>query len=284
MSLIYCPECGHEISAAAVACPNCGRPIQARPVVERKVVATPVRDDSGIPKWAIVPIVAVGGLILLFIFVMMSRNGNSDNENLRVNVATSRPANGSLRTESQTIDVPSTTGGQTVNVPPAMPEGQTVTVPGSQTGITAAPSKGSVVIDARIAPKTGSPRPVRNARFYLLDKDLETILSEANIEPIDGQTLADSLGLATVFPDRYGDFNRKAQRAIKEHIKYAGQTDAQGKAQLGNIEPNSYYLFGVTSAGSGFALWNAPVSIIAGQNVLNLAPQQVNEIQAASGE
>jgi hypothetical protein len=252
--------------------------------VERKVVATPVRDDSGIPKWAIVPIVAVGGIILLFIFVMMNRSGSSDNENLRVNVATSRTANSPLRAESQTLDVPSTTGGQTVNVPPAVPEGQTVTVPGSQTGISAPPSKGSVVIDARIAPKTGSPRPVRNARFYLLDKDLETILSEADIEPIEGQTLADSIGLAAVFPDRYGDFNRKAMRAIKDHIKYAGQTDAQGKAQLGNIEPNSYYLFGVTSAGNGFALWNAPVSIIAGQNVLNLAPQQVNEIQASAGE
>src|SRR5512141_734272 len=91
MSLIYCPECGHEISAAAVACPNCGRPIGARPVVERKIVATPVHNDSGFPKWAIIPIVAVGGILLLFMFILFTRNSEVGNDNLRVNVST-RPA------------------------------------------------------------------------------------------------------------------------------------------------------------------------------------------------
>ena len=40
MSLVHCPECGHEVSANAVACPNCGRPITtSAPVIERKVRA-----------------------------------------------------------------------------------------------------------------------------------------------------------------------------------------------------------------------------------------------------
>jgi hypothetical protein len=86
-----------------------------------------------------------------------------------------------------------------------------------------------------------------------------------------------------VFPDRYGDFNRKAMRAIKEHVKYAGQTDASGKAQLGNISPDNYYLFGITRAGSGFAIWSSPVSIIAGENVLNLSPAQITEMQNNNG-
>src|SRR5689334_19611949 len=88
MSLIYCPECGHEISTAAVACPNCGRPIQARPVVERKVVTNVKRDDSSFPKWAIIPIVAIGGLLILFIFLMLGRNDQTANDNLSVNVRT----------------------------------------------------------------------------------------------------------------------------------------------------------------------------------------------------
>ena len=40
MSLIHCPECGHEVSSTAVSCPNCARPIvpfveRIEPVVER---------------------------------------------------------------------------------------------------------------------------------------------------------------------------------------------------------------------------------------------------------
>jgi hypothetical protein len=242
-----------------------------------------VHNDSGFPKWAIIPIVAVGGILLLFMFILFTRNSEVGNDNLRVNVSTRPATETRAQTGSQTVDVPSGTYPSTVTVPPS--GSQSVTVPGSQTGISTPPSsKGTVIIDAKIAPRTGAPRPVRNEKFYLLDKDLETILSEARIEPIEGQTLTNSLGLSVVFPDRYGDFNRKALRAIKEHIKYAGQTDSSGKAELGNIDPDSYYLFGVTRAGNGFAIWSSPVSIIAGQNMLNLSPQQITEMQDSSGE
>src|SRR5258708_36589296 len=54
MSLVYCPECGHEISPSAVTCPNCGHPIHTPPpsVVERRVVvAQPPTRDGGVPPW-----------------------------------------------------------------------------------------------------------------------------------------------------------------------------------------------------------------------------------------
>ena len=58
MSLVYCPECGHEISQNAVACPNCGLPIQdPAVVVENNPVVPPpavIRTrKEGIPPWAI---------------------------------------------------------------------------------------------------------------------------------------------------------------------------------------------------------------------------------------
>jgi len=140
-----------------------------------------------------------------------------------------------------------------------------------------------VTIDAKIAGKTGQPLPVKNEKFYLLDKDLEMILSEAGLEPIEGQTLTNSLGLSVLFPDRYNEFNRDALRSIKGHIKYAGTTDGAGKAELGGIEPNSYYLFGVTKSGRGFVIWSQPVSVIPGQNALNLTPQRLNEMEVAPG-
>jgi hypothetical protein len=139
------------------------------------------------------------------------------------------------------------------------------------------------VIDAKVISRNNSPQPVRNEKFYLLDKDLESILTEAGVDPVEGQTLIGSLGLALVYPDRYGDFSRNVMRAIKNHIKYAGTTDSSGKAQLGGVDPNSYYLFGMTKTGRGFAVWTSPVSVQPGENVLNVGPQRLTEIDQTSG-
>jgi len=279
MSMIYCPECGHEISNAAVACPNCGRPLSAvRPVVERApVVAEPVRKD-GVPTWIFIPLGIIGVILVVLFFVVMSRNSEDANSNLSVNVNARRPS--SANTERVSTDIPPNS--TVTNIPPA--NAQSVTVPGSQTDVSVPPSKGSVVIDAKISGKTGQPQPVKNEKFYLLDKDLESILSEAGLEPIEGQTLMNSLGLSVLYPDRFDEFNRNALRAIKGHIKYAGTTDTSGKAEMGGIEPNSYYLFAVTKSGRGFAIWSSPVSIIPGQNALNLTPQRLTEMEMAPGE
>lgn len=296
MSLIYCPECGSEISNNAVACPSCGRPISAAPdpVVEKKfVVTTPEVRESGFPTWAFIPI-GVVALILLFVAYAALRQPD-DSANINVNVAARRGSTDPVRdtrvpsTDTQSVTVPPS--GQTVTLPPSgqsvtlPPPGQTTTVPGTTTAAPVAPppDKGTVVISARIAPLRGSPQTVRNAKFYLLDKDVETILSEAQIQPIEGNTLTGSLGLAIVFPDRYGDFQRSAMRAIAAHAKYSGTTDSGGSANLAGILPKEYYLFGITKVGHGFAMWDAPVSVIAGQNNLNLSPQSVTEIPDTTG-
>jgi hypothetical protein len=287
MSLIYCPECGSEISNNAIACPSCGRPISAPdPVVEKKFVVTPpeVR-ESGFPTWAFIPIGILAVLLLFIAFWAFSRNDDMAEANVNVNMASRRGSTEPIRdtrvpsTDSQTVTIPPS--GQTVTLPP----GQTTTVPGTTTVAPVAPppDKGTVVINAKVAPLRGSPQNVRNAKFYLLDKDVETILSEARIEPIEGNTLMGSLGLAIVYPDRYGDFWRSAMRAIAAHSKYTGTTDSGGSANLANIMPKEYYLFGITKVGRGFAMWNAPVSVIAGQNNLNLSPQSVTEIPDTSG-
>lgn len=275
MSLIYCPECGHEISTAAVACPNCGRPLSAaRPVVEPTPVVVEKPQRDGVPGWIFIPLGVIGAVLVIMFFVMMSRNSEDDNSNLSVNVSTKRPAGA-----SRDINAPTTT-----TAPPAS-ETQTVTVPGSQTDVATAPaSKGKVTLNAQVTGRTGAPQPVRNEKFYLLDKDLESILSEARLEPIEGQTLVNSLGLSVLYPDRFDEFNRAALRAIKSHIKYAGTTDAAGKAELGGIEPDSYYLFAVTKSGTGFAIWSYPVSINAGENALNLTPQRLQEMEVGSGD
>jgi len=261
------------------------------PVVETAVVAPPpkARRDT-IPMWAWVP-VGVLALIVVFLFIFML-SGSSDEGNVNLSVNARRPVSTDTR-DVRTETVPST-GGQSVTVPssdttvavPSDPPTTTTTVPSSDLPpVTApAPTRGKVVINAKvIAPRATQPNAARGAKFYLLDKDIETILSDADVEPIEGNSLAGSLGLAAVYPDRYGEFMRAAMRAIARHSKYSGTTDTAGQASLGNIAPGEYYLYGLTRVGRGFALWNAPVSVTAGDNMLNLSPQSVTEIPDTSG-
>ena len=276
MPLLFCPECGHEISQNAVACPNCGRPLQTTPpVVEKKVVVPPpVQRRDQFPPWVWVPIGAAGLLLLLVLYLLM-RNPNED---ANVNVAVNARRTNSATTT--TTSVPSTDT-QTVTVP-----GSETTVPSTTTSapVAPAPTTGTVIINARILPpRASAPTPARSTKFYLLDKDVDSVLDDAGVEPIEGNDLAGSLGLASVFPDRYGAFQRAAMRAIAAKAKYTVTTNASGNADLANIAPDQYYLFAVQRVGNGFVLWNSPVSVIAGQNVLNLSPQNVTEVTDTSG-
>ena len=72
MSLIYCPECGHEISTAAVACPSCGRPVTAPTShIPRVVVEKEPKTDS-IPPWVIAPVVLLGVLVLFGLIYLVT--------------------------------------------------------------------------------------------------------------------------------------------------------------------------------------------------------------------
>jgi len=276
MSLINCPECGKEVSTNAAACPNCARPLHAPPV-ERKVFVTPPPErEEGFPTWALIPI-GLMAAVLVFVAYLAFRD-TDDTANMNVNVS-SVPM--SDRRSPTTSSVPSTSTSSAPVTQSAEPQSpsQTTTVPGSSTDSPSAPpDKGKVVISVKTVAANGSPQAVRGTRFYLLEQDVETVLREARVEPIAGNSLAGSLGLATVFPDRYGDFQRAAMRAIAAKAKYSGTTDGSGGANLADVDPKGYYLFGIAKIGRGFALWNAPVSVIAGDNMLNLSPQSVTEI------
>ena len=282
MALIYCPECGHEISQSAVACPQCGRPINPTPApapMNRVIVREEPVESSGFPPWLIpVALLGLGALVLLF--YLMSREAEPTTSNMNVNITArgsstprseDRPASQTTIPPAETT-VPST---GTSSLPPMPPSSQTV--PGTQT--TVEPTTGKVALEAKIASPTGAPQAARNAKFYLLDQDVESILSSANVEPIEGQTLSGSMGLAAADPGKYGDFTRKAMAALQKHIKYSGTTDGSGKASLSNVKPDSYYLFGVTRTGKGFAMWNSNVSINAGDNNLTLPAAPITDLR-----
>ncbi|CAN5356112.1 hypothetical protein BH20ACI2_BH20ACI2_09980 [soil metagenome] len=281
MSLINCPECGHEVSTTATACPNCARPLHAPPLVERKVVHTePFERAQGFPTWALIPIGLLAVLLVFVAYLAFRGSDESANTNINVNVAGRRPVTDS-RTDTQTSSIPSTDT-TSVSIPDTAPPPpvQTTTVPGTSTDVPVAPAptKGTVTLSAKVITSSGSQQSVRGTRFYLLEEDVETVLREARVEPIEGNSLAGSLGLAAVYPDRYSDFQRAAMRAISAKSKYSGTTNSSGGANLSGVDPKGYYLFGIVKIGRGFALWNSPVSVIAGDNLLNLSPQSVTEI------
>jgi Predicted membrane protein len=274
MPLSNCPECGHDISTSAVACPNCGRPFQNNTVIPpRPVIVNELPREEGIPPWAFAAMgIAAIGLLILAYVVFVRTNEDTANSNLRVSVNRDLPARSGSR-ETSTTTVPSTSA-PVVN---DIPESRT-TVPGSQTDVNLPPDKGVVSIAAKTVSQNGSPVAVKNEKFYLLDKSLEDILNDAGLEPIEGNSLASSLGLAVMFPDRYGDFRQKAMAAINSKVEYSGTTDGTGTAKLSGIEPGSYYLFGITKTGKGFAMWSSQVSVNAGDNLMNLEPVRVTEI------
>lgn len=287
MALITCPECAHEVSTSAAACPNCGHPF-AKPVVQPRVVVQEfVEEDSGFPKWAFIPL-GLLGVVLLFVAFAFLRKGEDDTQrNINVRVAGQTTAGNATReitvrpdSPPNQVVVPSTSQPSTVVVPPSTTSAQppsTTTIPSTETALP--PDKGTVSLEAKVLSRnSSSPQPVRSTRFYLLKKDVESVLNDADIENDTGQSLLTALGMSVVYPERYGDISRKAMSAISRNAAYNITTDSSGKASLKDVKPDTYYLFAVTKTGSGFVLWNSPVTIQAGQNSLVLPPASPTEV------
>lgn len=284
MSLINCPECGNECAADAVSCPKCGHPF-VKPVVAKptpRVVVREVEREDEFPKWIFVPLGLLGVIILFGIFYLLKKDDNADQRNINVNIATARTPLTTTTTPSTTTIVQSTPN--QIIVPPTTSQPSTITTttvpPSSTTTVVEqpAPDKAVVNVEAQIATRNGTPVPVAREKFYLLDKDLESILAEANIDDETGQGLVNAFGMSVYNPSKYRATNQKALAAIKSHIIYSTLTDSTGKAELKDVKPKSYYLFGVHKTPNGFAVWSSPVSVNAGQNSLVIPPVVPTEV------
>ncbi|HEX8399862.1 MAG TPA: zinc ribbon domain-containing protein [Pyrinomonadaceae bacterium] len=292
MALVICPECRNEVSDQAVACPKCGRPFEAPtivvppPVAPREpIIVTETPRNKSFPNWIFIPIIVILAVVALFMFLMMREDSANENDNrTQVNVRL-RESETASRTrtvtnagaQTGTTETTTTTTAPVTQIPDstvssapqtAYPSTGTTTTSNTTTNVVQ-PSTGNLEIKATVAGRTGSTQPVRQEKFYLLNKSLDEILSRANIEPEEGD-LASTCAAAVIDPARR-ETRQKCLAAINPHIVYRVTTDAGGKGTFKDVKPDSYYVFGVTKVGTdSYAIWNTTVTVNPGENLLNL--------------
>lgn len=297
MSLVLCPVCGNECSADAASCPKCGHPFAAEvdtvvmPPPQPKVIVRETPRKSGFPNWMFIPLALLLGTLVLGTIWLMSDNNNNENQNVNLRIRETASANTRTNRSVSTTEQPTTvnppaTADSTVVVPPStttqtaprdttistVPPSTSSSYPGTSSASTVTtqqpPDKGNLEIKATIATRTGSQLPVKAEKFYLLNKDLSSILSKAGIEPEAGD-YSSTVGAAIADPNRR-DLLQKILAAIKPHIVASTQTDSTGKAVFKNVKPDNYYLFGVTKVGNSASVWDTSVTLNPGENTLAL--------------
>jgi hypothetical protein len=262
-------------------------PAVVEPIPQREVIIQPPPRRSGFPAWVIAPIIILGAVLVFVLFAMMRSGDDEANRNLNVRLSEREAANARaarVQNDSRSgtdVTVPSTSvpsqPGSEITVPPSQSTSAPATTTDTRTATadtttTVATGRSSLTIDAKIRGASGREQPVQRETFYLLKKDLRTILEEADIDDEEGQGLVNAFGMSIVYPGRYPEIRRKALAAISKYTVAKTLTDAQGKAKFPEVKPDSYYLFGITKTPEGFSVWDTPVTLSDGAMNLNLEP------------
>jgi hypothetical protein len=124
--------------------------------------------------------------------------------------------------------------------------------------------------------RSGDVKPVARATFYLLDKDLETILRDSGFRGDEGFPILDTFALKYV--SRQLETLRgasvttfdSAMLAVKPHIVTSTTSDFGGKGQFTSVKPGTYWLFHVSEVGRNTVLWNLKIDLKPGQNSVTL--------------
>jgi hypothetical protein len=252
-------------------------PTIVEPIPQREVIIQPPREKA-FPAWIIAPIIILGAVLVFVLFAVMRSNDDESNRNVNVRLGTERESVNSRsnrvaqsETRSSDVTVPSTSAppsqSSEVTVPPS--QSTTINTPPTDTRTATADNvpvgKSSLTVEAKIRGTTGREQAVQKETFYLLKKDLRTILEEADIDDEEGQGVVNAFGMSIVYPGRYPEIRRKALAAISKYTVAKTLTDAQGKAKFPDVKPDSYYLFGITKTPEGFSVWDQPITLSEGQ-------------------
>ncbi len=183
---------------------------------------------------------------------------------------------------------------------------QNLTDSNAVTSKTLDPKNGTVSIEAALVFQSGDVKPVARTEFVLLDKSLEEILKKSEFFqnlPLEfvthmmteGFRFGENLTYVHTFglilrPDKATDnqelrkmkagFIKATQVALSSvspHVVYSTKTDFQGKAQIQDVKPGEYYLFGYTVAGNQGTVWNIKTIVKEGQNSIILDQENASQ-------
>lgn len=154
---------------------------------------------------------------------------------------------------------------------------------------TATTAKGNLAVVAGLVFKLGDVKPVARTDFYLLDQDLEKIMTDAGFEPrktnpigsvggLTGEKSGGNVGKSNIesfavwngYQSLYSEPLQKAQEAIKSHIVGTMTTDFNGKGEFTEVKTGGYFLMGLTRIGKQTVVWNMPIEIKAGKQSIIL--------------
>jgi hypothetical protein len=285
MALITCPDCGREVSTEAVACPNCGRPMMppaVEPIPPREVIIQKIPEEKNFPAWLTALIIIIAAVTVFALYAFLRGSGEDEaNRNVNVRISERETANARSARDrdgsTSAANVPQSSAPSELNARSAQ-DANADAAPNPPTVSSAPPTetakigRSALSIAAAVRNAEGRQIPVQKENFYLLDEDLESILRDADIEDEEGRGLANAFAMSVLYPERYPETNRKALAEINKHVVARTITDSQGKAKFPEVKTDRYYLFGITKTRDGFSLWNTPVTLNEGENILNLEP------------
>jgi hypothetical protein len=127
---------------------------------------------------------------------------------------------------------------------------------------------GVLSIQVGIVYKMGGSQAVARVPFFLLNKDLNAILSDAGLSPDRGMNLLQTFAFATRYQSqsKYAQFYQVAMRAVQPHVVAQTMTGFDGVGQFPAVSAGVYYVMGYTQTRGGFALWNVSVGVPTGQS------------------
>lgn len=130
----------------------------------------------------------------------------------------------------------------------------------------------TVALEAALVFRSGDVRPMARTTFYVLDEELDVLLTRAGVKSEmqypSGDANRDRLSsIGFAFTPRYSSFENhialraKVAEALRGHVVKEVATDFSGKAEITGLDAGKiYYLFGVGATPKGFALWSLPIA------------------------
>lgn len=134
-------------------------------------------------------------------------------------------------------------------------------------------------LTAAVITNRGSVLPVAASDFVIFDKDVAQILLDAGLTghrvpglPPDDIYKPNSVLIRLNYALSLKDYNflTTARNALAPHAKYKLTTDLFGKAALNDIKPGDYYISGGVDNALGIVIWNLPITIKEGENLVTL--------------